>query len=211
MSDRTSGGLGASVMVDDARFHVLHALRIKGFASVPAIVAFTGIGEDDVARRVDDLADAELVRFRSGPLSAWALTPSGRARHAEMLHADRSALESAGHLAAIGSLYSGFLELNEAFKALCTDWQLLGRTAERLAAAEHLHVSLARLFAPRLTTVERLSVYRARFERALARLRDGDDAALTRPLTDSYHDVWMELHEDLITTLGIERSTADGS
>ena len=31
------------------------------------------------------------------------------------------------------------------------------------------------------------------------------------PLSDSYHDVWMQLHEDLLLTLGRDRSTADGS
>ena len=50
-----------------------------------------------------------------------------------------------------------------------------------------------------------------RFSTALERLRAGDTDAFTRPLTDSYHDVWMQLHEDLLLTMGRERSSADGS
>jgi hypothetical protein len=29
-------------------------------------------------------------------------------------------------------------------------------------------------------------------------------------LTRSYHDVWMELHEDFLVTLARDRSAADG-
>ena len=32
--------------------------------------------------------------------------------------------------------------------------------------------------------------------------------SLTKPLTGSYHDVWMELHEDLLLTLGLAREDA---
>jgi hypothetical protein len=41
-------------------------------------------------------------------------------------------------------------------------------------------------------------------------LADGDTAAFARPMSHSYHDVWMELHEDLLLTLGRERDAADG-
>ena len=29
----------------------------------------------------------------------------------------------------------------------------------------------------------------------------------TKPVIDSYHTVWFELHEDLLATLGIERAS----
>ena len=32
------------------------------------------------------------------------------------------------------------------------------------------------------------------------------DDAVAKPLSGSYHDVWMELHEDLILTQGIDRA-----
>ncbi len=44
---------------------------------------------------------------------------------------------------------------------------------------------------------------------ALDAFRGGDDDALAKPLSGSYHDVWMELHEDLLATLGRERTDAD--
>ena len=57
--------------------------------------------------------------------------------------------------------------------------------------------------------IERFSAYGPRFAKALARLRAGDLDAFTRPLSGSYHDVWMELHQDLIVTLGMTRTAAD--
>ena len=30
---------------------------------------------------------------------------------------------------------------------------------------------------------------------------------MTRPRADSCHTVWMELHEDLLATLGVDRGT----
>jgi hypothetical protein len=33
----------------------------------------------------------------------------------------------------------------------------------------------------------------------------GDERWLTTPMIGSYHDVWMELHEDLLTTLDVSR------
>ena len=48
-----------------------------------------------------------------------------------------------------------------------------------------------------------------RFEHAYARVAAGDTDYFTKPLIGSYHDVWMELHEDLLTTLGIERKEGE--
>ena len=42
---------------------------------------------------------------------------------------------------------------------------------------------------------------------ALERLVDGDTDWFTKPTIPSYHTVWFELHEDLLVTLGIERSS----
>ena len=41
---------------------------------------------------------------------------------------------------------------------------------------------------------------------ALERVRDGDHDWFAKPMIDSYHTVWFQLHEDLLNTLGIERS-----
>ena len=48
--------------------------------------------------------------------------------------------------------------------------------------------------------------YRPRFLNALDRVRAGEHDWFAKPTLDSYHTVWFQLHEDLLNTLGIERS-----
>ena len=47
--------------------------------------------------------------------------------------------------------------------------------------------------------------YDKRYGAALTRAVNGEPAWVTRPRADSCHTVWMELHEDLLATLGIAR------
>ena len=48
--------------------------------------------------------------------------------------------------------------------------------------------------------------YGARFAQAISRLDAGELEYFTKPIIDSYHTIWFELHEDLLSSLGIERS-----
>ena len=53
--------------------------------------------------------------------------------------------------------------------------------------------------------LSRFAGYDVRFATALARAGNGHYDWVTRPRVDSCHTVWMELHEDLLATLGLER------
>jgi len=44
---------------------------------------------------------------------------------------------------------------------------------------------------------------------ALEAVQAGDHERLAAPLRDSYHDVWMELHQDLLLSLDRQRTAAD--
>ena len=55
-------------------------------------------------------------------------------------------------------------------------------------------------------TLSRFIGYTDRLTAAHERVRAGDHDWITRPVIDSYHTVWFELHEDLLATLGRERS-----
>jgi pyruvate,orthophosphate dikinase len=48
--------------------------------------------------------------------------------------------------------------------------------------------------------------YQPRFINALEHVQSGDHDWFAKPMIDSYHTVWFQLHEDLLNTLGIERS-----
>jgi hypothetical protein len=52
----------------------------------------------------------------------------------------------------------------------------------------------------------RFSGYGPRLATAVDKVEKGDTDWFTKPLIDSYHTVWFELHEDLLATLAIERA-----
>jgi pyruvate,orthophosphate dikinase len=51
----------------------------------------------------------------------------------------------------------------------------------------------------------RLAAYVARLERAAERIAGGDHSHVAKLIADSYHTVWFELHEDLISLAGLTR------
>jgi hypothetical protein len=71
-------------------------------------------------------------------------------------------------------------------------------------------VALHSRFGPwleRLSEVNpRLAVYATRFDSAIAAVQGGDNSFIARPIADSYHTVWFELHEVLIGLLGRDRA-----
>jgi hypothetical protein len=53
----------------------------------------------------------------------------------------------------------------------------------------------------------RFDGYAERYSAALDRVDRGERAWVAQPKIDSCHTVWMELHEDLLATLGLERGS----
>ena len=53
--------------------------------------------------------------------------------------------------------------------------------------------------------LRRFQGYDELFAAALTRAEQGEQEWVARPRAHSCHTVWMELHEDLIATLGIQR------
>lgn len=199
---------------DGARaFAVLHALRIKGMADVATLVSITGADVGTVEGLLTGLASRGEAKHLDAR-DVWRLTEDGRAAHAvalasEIADRDLSALP-----------YERFLALNSDFKQICTDWQVRRGEPNDHGDAAYDRAVLDRLVAldddaepvlDEIADVLDWTVrYRGRLSEALARLFGGDPKAFTGVLCDSYHDVWMELHEDLILTLGIDRA-AEGS
>ncbi|MGK8506490.1 hypothetical protein ACRS5S_00005 [Nocardia asiatica] len=79
------------------------------------------------------------------------------------------------------------------------DGAVLARLSELHRAAQPLLRRIGEV-APRLAR------YPARFTQAIERIAAGDHAWVARPVLDSYHTVWFELHEDLIGLCGLSRA-----
>lgn len=199
--------IDADSVADAAEFAVLHALKVKGFAGAGPLAEASGLDLAEVESRLQAAAAAGHATFREGAVTGWRLTPAGREVHAALLAAETAALDAA----ALGAAYEGFVSLNEPFKALCTRWQTDGQPPECIGHLADLHASALVVVAAAAESASRFAGYEQRFAAALDRIRAGDTSAFTAPLTGSYHDVWMELHHDLLLTLDRQRDVADGA
>lgn len=197
-------------------FQTFHALRIKGFANVDTLVEMTAIATDVVEQTLAALAEAGLVQFRENR-GLWQLTADGRVAHVEQLAADTKGVDVA---AALGVHYEPFIACNSEFKELCGAWQLRGDApndhtdsaydAEVVGRLADLHGRAHPIVAAMGAELARMTPYADRLEVVLAKVQDGETKMFTGVMCGSYHDVWMELHEDLILTQGIDRA-AEGS
>ena len=200
----------------DQRFQVLHALRIKGFAKSDVLSELSGVHVEHVDAHLADLQGAELVLFREAR-ALWQLSPKGREHHGEQLAAD---VGRAGFREALHEHYENFLALNDEFKALCGDWQLRDGIHNDHSDEAYDKGVVQRLIDLDLRTqpivsawggqVLRFAPYAPRLGEASVKVADGANQLFTGVMCGSYHDIWMELHEDLILSLGIDRA-AEGS
>ncbi|MGB3410885.1 MAG: hypothetical protein WBA45_06765 [Microthrixaceae bacterium] len=198
------------------RLRVVHGLRLRSLLEAAELARLAGIAQGLVESILDDESGRGFVVYRSGRLSGWALTATGRSE-GERLLADQ--LRHSGGRAEIESIYEEFLDLNPVLLSICTDWQTSNvdgievvnnhEDAERddrvLARLDDLH-SLSMQMTARLGGIlERFAGYGPRLSAAHERILTGETEWLTRSTIDSYHSVWFELHEDLLATLGRRR------
>ncbi len=196
---------------------MLHTLRLKGVCSVTSVAERTGAGVDALESTLGRYRESGLVTLHRGDLAGWALTAAGRARNEELLTRE---IDSHGVRSAVELAYRSFLELNQPVLAVCTDWQVVlgseplvlndhtdeAYDASVLQRLDSLHAAALRMLADLQQAVGRFADYDERLGNALARSRSGEVDWVTRPVIDSYHTVWFELHEDMLATLGLRRS-----
>jgi hypothetical protein len=198
---------------------VLHVLRLKGFADTAAVAASTGLDTADAVTRLDKAQADGWATHREGRISGWALTSTGRAAHKELVADELE--RSPGARDAIDGAYRSFLDINGELLAVCTDWQLRNgalndhtdpayddAVVERLARVD---AAVQPLCADASAALARFSRYGPRLASALDKVTHGDTDWFAKPVLDSYHTVWFELHEDLLVTLGLERSKEGAS
>ena len=192
---------------------VLQAVRLKGRVSPADLAATLDEGLPEITKTVEQLT-------ASGLLVAGAvlrISPDGRTRLNTLLAEERDGIDPA----AVAAAYAEFQRVNPDFKRLVTDWQLKGGPegkpnthddadydAAVLARLDGVHQRVAPIVEAAATALPRLGAYLAKLRAALDRVRAGETAWLTRPLIDSYHTVWFELHEELILAVGLTREEA---
>ena len=189
---------------------VLHAVRVMGYAGSSRIAARLRLSREETDEHLLDAQARGWATFSSfAGDEGWSLTQSGKAAGEHLLAAE---LDDAGARAVVQDAYQRFLPLNDVVAAACTTWQLRemgigmpGATlAQTTATLAEPAAELAALEDHLTQHLQRFSGYHHRFTEALTAAPE-DPAWITGTSRDSCHQVWFELHEDLIATLGLTR------
>ena len=198
-----------------AELAVLHTMRCIGHAGSQRVANASGLAQTEVDLQLERLRERGLVSLDEGVFGGWSLTISGR-DWAET--AIRDEVREANASSLVESAYREFLPLNAVVMVICHDWQMQslgGRPVAndhsdhryddavlaRLSSADQGAQTICEKLADRLG---RFGVYGHRLTTALRRADDGELNYVTDDL-ESYHNVWFQLHEDLLVTCGISR------
>ena len=185
--------------LDRDTWFLLHEVRLRG------------VFDAEEATIVETLIEADLVvRTPRG----IRITPTGREVHEEWARVVPGSEVEATVLRA----YKRFLVLNPELLRLCTEWQVRpGGSANDHRDHEYDWAILDRLSSvddrvgPLVSSVarviDRFDGYRSRLRAARSQIEAGAPDWFTSPRTDSYHTVWMQLHEDLLLALGKDRAS----
>lgn len=197
----------------------LHAVRLLGFADTSRVASRFGLDRAETEEKLLDFEAFGWVR-RSGfaGTSGWSLTDSGRAENQRRLTDE---LEEVGAREVVADVHDRFLPLNARFLTAVTRWQTRPMPGNAMAPNDHTDFRWDERVIETLTSVgrrlgsldvelvavlDRFDGYTGRYDGALTRVIRGEHHWVDGIEVDSCHLVWMQLHEDLIATLGLRRS-----
>jgi pyruvate,orthophosphate dikinase len=194
----------AALYDGSGEFWALHHARLLSRVDATALSRMGGLDDASAGAVLAGLAERGLLVGERGDLR---LTDVGRIRADALLAARRPRDASP----AIACYHARFGPLNAQLKEMLTQAQLdPAFTGERLATPlgllrAHAVAMLAELAAH----CPHLAAYGPPFELACAKVADGDTRYLTGFGIGSCHEIWMALHADVLTTLGLERAEDD--
>jgi hypothetical protein len=196
----------------------LHAVRVKGMADEVEISQRFALDPELVHELLLDYeAYGWTSRVAFADIEGWVLTDEGRAENERRLAAE---LDQTGTRSEVDAAHAVFIALNARLLATVTNWQIRPKSADPLAANDHtdlgwdervlddlrrLEVELRPMSQQLATALQRFAGYAERYSAALDRVNRGERAWVAQPKIDSCHTVWVELHEDLLATLGLAR------
>ena len=174
-------------------------MRVRGRADAAAIARASGRAEADVTAVLGDLVARGLATRT--PTGASTLTDGGRESLAYLLAAEPI------DRAALASEYERFLVVDRELKHAVTTWQLADAHAADAAVAGVMAAATAAgaIVSALAALAVRYQSYGGRIAVATAAIATGDRRYVASPRVDSLHQVWFELHEDLLVTLGRRR------
>ncbi len=179
--------------ISETDWRFVHALRLRG--TLPR-------SEGAEAGALVELGIVAIAQDR------FVLTPQGRALHAQWARATPGS-----ELSAAEAAYAKFQPFNQRLLRICYDWQMTRggvpndhtdpgydwKVVDRLRALDNSARPVVLELAGELS---RFDLYPPRFSHALEQVENGNRQWFASPACDSYHTVWMQLHEDLLLATG---------
>lgn len=206
-SEQSGGQPEAEIALEVDEDIVLYVMRIRGFITPDGLLESLGTVPTDIMANLVSKGWADYMEARG----MYTLSPEGIEEQQRRFDSSIDPALSE----ALSPGYEPFLELNTEFKALCGSWQLKdGAPNDHSDAAyDKLQIDKLASLADRVQPViaqlsealPRLARYISRLHGAAQRVAAGETKMFTGVMCGSFHDIWMELHEDLILLQGIDR------
>lgn len=145
------------------------------------------------------------------------MTDAGRVEDRRRMAAE---LDASGARPVVVDVHDRFLPLNAQFLEAATRWQVRPVPGQPMASNDHADHGwddrvletlgsvgrrLAPLDAELADALVRFGGYAERYQNAFTRASRGEHRWVDGLGIDSCHVVWMQLHQDLLSTLGLER------
>lgn len=198
----------------------LHGVRVLGFATSSRVAGRFGLDAGAVEELLLDYEASGWVRQASfADSSGWSLTDRGRTENERRLAVE---LDRAGGRDIVADVHGAFLPLNRRFGEVCTDWQMRPTRSDPMALNDHtdwrwddrvlrtlesLDGALRHLGERLSRCLARFGGYADLFSAARHKAATGERAWVDAADRDSCHLVWMQFHEDLLATLGLDRGS----
>ncbi len=196
----------------------LHAVRILGGCDTARIAGRFGLDYLVTAEMLLDFqAIGWVTRSEFADDVVWSLTPAGRVENERHLAVE---LDSVQGRPQVANAHVMFLPLNARFQQAVTAWQLSPMPGGRFSTNDHtdfryddrilqrlasIGTGLADVCAVLASQLSRLGGYSDRYRAALRQAQAGQFRWVDSIEVDSCHTAWMQLHEDLLATLGVQR------
>jgi hypothetical protein len=201
-------------VLSEEHFAVLNSLILKKMATIGALVLATGMPGDDVLAILREL-EAEGSIASTGEHLFPTDTGTSKAKEYAEAHYAGFAQDPA-----LERWAARFDSVNRRFLATITSWQTVAVGTQHIAndhsdpdydasvisRIDALLIRGAKLIDELSQRVPRLVRYADRLQAAFGHVDEGDTRYISDPLVDSVHNVWFELHEDVLQILGKPRT-----
>lgn len=201
-------------VLEKSDYDVLNVVALKKMASTSGIADVCGVTDAEVDAVLAVLAEQGLLVMAAGSALPTDETEPALAAAAAQHYAPIR--DDAG----IDELVEKFETVNAQFLTSMSAWQQVDIGGRKVAndhsdseyddtiigRVDRLVVRLTPLLGALAEHDPRFATYQRRFAAAMEAVDSGRHELVSSPTADSVHTIWFEFHEDLLRTLGRERT-----